>query len=63
MGLLMGKLNLFLLSAPNTSVFYFQDNNFSKSQWFFNFDVCICTRVLQKVLSLIGFLNFIPGIF
>ena len=30
------------LSARNTSIFYFQDNNLSKSQWVFNkFDMCI----------------------
>ena len=30
------------LSAPNMSVFYFQDNNFGKWQWIFTkFDVCI----------------------
>ena len=29
-------------SARNTSIFYFQDNNLSKSQWFFTrFDICI----------------------
>ena len=37
LGLLMGKFRPFLteLSACNTSVFYFQDNNLSKSQWIF----------------------------
>ena len=30
------------LSACNTSVFYFQDDNLSKSQWIFTkFDMCI----------------------
>ena len=30
------------LSASNTSVFYFQDNSLSKSQWIFTkFDMCI----------------------
>ena len=35
LGLLIGKFLQLLteLSARNTSVFYFQDNNFSKSQW------------------------------
>ena len=40
--LLMGKFGLFLteLSACNTFVFYFQDNNLSK--WIFTkFDMCI----------------------
>ena len=40
----MGKYRLFLteLSARNTSVFYFQDNNLSKFQWIFTkFDICI----------------------
>ena len=33
----MGKFCLFWteLSACNTSIFYFQDNNLSKSQWIF----------------------------
>ena len=40
----MGKFRIFLteLSARNTSVFSFQDNNLSKSQWnFTKFDMCI----------------------
>ena len=40
----MLEFRLFLteLSARNTSVFYFQDNNLSKSQWIFTkFDVSI----------------------
>ena len=40
----MGKFCLFFteLSAHNTSVFYFQDNNLSKSQLIFTkFDMCI----------------------
>ena len=38
----MAKFRLFFLSAHNTSVFYFQDNNLSKSQWIFTkFDMCI----------------------
>ena len=44
LGLLMGKFYLFLteLSASNTSIFYFEDNNLSKSQWIFSkFDMCI----------------------
>ena len=44
LGLLMGKVRQFLteLSARNTSVFYFKDNNLSKSQWIFTkFDMCI----------------------
>ena len=35
-------LSIFFTSVRNTSVFYFQDNNLSKSQWIFTrFDVCI----------------------
>ena len=44
LGLLMGKFSLFLteLSACNTSVFYFQDNNLSKFQWIFTkFDMYV----------------------
>ena len=44
LGLLMGEFRLFLteLSARNTSVCYFQDNNLSKSQQIFTkFDMCI----------------------
>ena len=40
----MGKFRPFLteLSARNTSVFYFQDNNVNKSKWIFTkFDMCI----------------------
>ena len=40
----MGKFRPFSteLSARNTSVFNFQDNNLSKSQWIFTtFDMCI----------------------
>ena len=40
----MGKFSSFLteLSARNTSVFYFQDNDLSKSQCLFiKFDMCI----------------------
>ena len=40
----MVEFCLFLteLSACNTSIFYFQDNNLSKSQWIFTkFDMCI----------------------
>ena len=40
----MGKFRPLLteLSAHNTSVFYFLDNNLSKSQWIFTkFDMCI----------------------
>ena len=43
-GLQKGKFHPFLieLSAHNTSVFYFQDNNFSKYQWIFTkFDLYI----------------------
>ena len=42
-GLLIGKFCLFLteLSAHNTSEFYFQNNNLSKSQWIVTkFDMC-----------------------
>ena len=36
------RLFLTELSARNTSVFYFQDNNLSKSRWIFTkFDMCI----------------------
>ena len=43
LGLLMSKFRQFLteLSACDTSVFSFQDNNLSKSQWIFTFDMCI----------------------
>ena len=51
----------------------FPDDNLSKLQWIFTkLGVCIdiveiwfgiTTRVVQKVLSLTGFLGFIPGIF
>ena len=44
LGLQMGKFCLFLteLSARNTFLFYFQDNNLSNSQWIFTkFDMCI----------------------
>ena len=44
LGLLMGEFCPFLteLFARNTSVFYFQGNNLSKSQLFFTkFDMCI----------------------
>ena len=44
LGLLMVEFCLFLteLSARNTTVFYFLDNNLSKSQWIFTkFDVRI----------------------
>ena len=43
LGLLMGKLRPVWteLSARNTSVFYFQNNNSSNSQWIFtDFDMC-----------------------
>ena len=41
--LLMGKSSILTeLSARNTSIFYFQDNNLCKSQWSFTkFGVCI----------------------
>ena len=73
--LLMGKFCQFLTnkSARDTSIFSFPDNNLSKYQWMFTklaacIDIVghwygIATRVVQKVLSLIGFLCFIPGIF
>ena len=44
LGLLMGKFHHFLteLSARNTAVFWFQDNNLSKSEWIFTtLDMCI----------------------
>ena len=44
LGLLMGKFCPFLteLSAHVTSIFYFHDNNLSKSKWIFTkFDMCI----------------------
>ena len=52
----MVEFRLFLteLSARNTSVFYFQDNNLSKSQWIFTkFDVSIdivenCFGIAQR---------------
>ena len=40
----MGKFHQFVteLSARNTSIFFFQDNNLSKSQWIFTqLDMCI----------------------
>ena len=40
----MGKFRPFCteLFARNTSIFYFQDNNLSNSQWIFTkFDMCI----------------------
>ena len=43
-GIANGQIYPFLteLSAPNTSIFYFQDNNLSKSQWIFTkYDMCI----------------------
>ena len=43
-GLLIGKFSLFWteLSARNTLVFFFQDNNLGKSQWIFTkLDMCI----------------------
>ena len=42
-GLLMGKFCPFLtVICPHTSVFYFPDNNLSKSQWIFTkFNKCI----------------------
>ena len=44
LGLLIGKFRQFLteLSACDTFVFSFQDNNLSKSQWIFTkLDMCI----------------------
>ena len=44
LGLLIGKFCLFLteLSAWNTSIFYFQENNLCKSHWIFTkFNMCI----------------------
>ena len=38
----MEKFSQFLLSAHNTSIFSFQDNNLNKSQWIFTqSDMCI----------------------
>ena len=59
LGLLMVEVHLFLteLSAHNTFVFYFQDNNLSKSQWIFTkFDVCvnivmICFGIAHRQIS------------
>ena len=51
-GLLMGKFHLFLteLSALNTSIFYFQDNNLSNYQWIFTqFDKCIYIVLWRSV--------------
>ena len=55
----MVEFRLFLteLSARNTSVFYFQDNNLSKPQWIFTkFDVCIdfveiCFGIAHRQIS------------
>ena len=58
-----GRISSFfdMLSAHNTSVFYFQDNNLSNSPWIFTkFDVCIdiveiasCVRIAhQQILSI-----------
>ena len=57
--LLMGKSSIFFteLSACNTSVFYFQDNNLSKSQWIFTkLDICfdsveICLWIAHGQIS------------
>ena len=48
------------LSARDTPVFLFPDDNLSKHPLIFT---KLSTRVMQKVLSLIGFLSFIPGVF
>ena len=44
LGLLMGKFRQFLtgLSARSTSVFSFQDDNFSKYQWIFTKVIKYC---------------------
>ena len=43
------------LSARNTSIFYFQDDNFSNSQWIFTkFDVCIDIMEVSALGLLIG---------
>ena len=34
------------LSACNTSIFYFQDNNLSKSQWIFTI-FCTCIDIME----------------
>ena len=47
-GELVGKFRQFLteLSARNTSIFSFQDNNLSKSQWIFTqLDMCIDVEI------------------
>ena len=52
--LLMAKYRLFWteLSARNTSVFYFQNNNLSKSQWIFTkFDICV--YIVRSALGLL----------
>ena len=76
LGLLMGKVYQFLteLSACDTSVFLFQDNNLCKSQWFFTkLDVwlilwrpglglllgnCQCLTVISLCHDNVGVLSF-----
>ena len=46
----------FELSARNTSVFYFQDNNLSKSEWIFTkFDVYIDSALGLLIGSVLSF--------
>ena len=66
--MLMGKFHQFLteLSAYNTSLFYFQDNNLSKSEWIFTkFDMCIyimetCFGTAHRQISSI-FDSYLPA--
>ena len=63
LGLLMVEFRLFLtqLSASNTSIFYFQDNNFNKSQWIFTkFDVYINIVEICFVITHRQFLSYLP---
>ena len=60
-------MSIFLqLSACNTSLFIFLDNNLSKYQWIFtNFDMCIAITVIwfgitDWQISII-FDNYVPG--
>ena len=60
--LLMVEFCLLLteLSASNTSIFYLQDNNLSKSQWIFTINL-MCALILWRLVwdcSLENFVNF-----
>ena len=67
LGLLTGKFCLFLtaLSSCSTSIFYFQDNNLSKSQWIFTkFNICafiLCFGIAHWQISSIFDRVICPG--